>query len=93
MDGRIIQIMSFAMLTESLITYSKEFFIGGNFSLGMLFSIILGIIISIAYKLDIPEYLNLKSVVPYVGNILTGVLISRGSNYIYDILKTISSIK
>ena len=93
MNDKIISIFSLAILTESIITYFKEFFVNGDFSFSMLFSIILGIVIAVAYKLDLPEYLDLKSSIPYVGNILTGILISRGSNYIYDILKTITSIK
>ena len=93
MNNKIVEIASFAVLTESIITYFKEFFVNGDFSFSMLFSIILGIVIAVVYKLDLPEYLDLKSSIPYVGNILTGILISRGSNYIYDILKTITSIK
>ena len=93
MNDKIISIFSLAILTESLITYFKEFFGNGDFSFSMLFSIIWGIVIAIAYKLDLPEYLKLKSSIPYVGNILTGILISRGSNYIYDILKALTNIK
>ncbi len=93
MNNKIVEIASFAVLTESIITYFKEFFVYGDFSFSMLFSIILGIVIAVAYKLDLPEYLDLKSSIPYVGNILTGVLISRGSNYIYDILKALTNIK
>lgn len=93
MNNKIIEIISFAVLTESIITYFKEFFVYGDFPFSMLFSIILGVIIAIAYKLDLPEYLDLKSSIPYFGNILTGVLISRGSNYIYDILRTVTNIK
>lgn len=91
MNDKIISIFSLAILTESIITYFKEFFVNGDFSCSMLFSIIWGIIIAIAYKLDLPEYLDLKSSVPYVGNILTGILISRGSNYLYDILTSITN--
>jgi len=93
MNNEIIEIMSFAVLTESIITYFKEFFVNGDFSFSMLLSIVLGILIAVAYKLDLLEYLDLKSSIPYVGNVLTGVLISRGSNYIYDILKTVTSTK
>ena len=93
MNDKIISIFSLAILTESLITYFTEFFVNGDFSFSMLFSIIWGIVIAIAYKLDLPEYLKLKSSIPYVGNILTGILISRGSNYIYDILKALTNIK
>ena len=92
MNDKIISIFSLAILTESIITYFKEFFVYGDFSFSMLFSVILGVLIAVAYKLDLPEYLNLKSSIPYVGSVLTGILISRGSNYIYDILKSITNI-
>ena len=92
MDNKIVEITTFAILAESLITYFKEFFIGGNFSFSMLFSVILGIFIAIAYKIDLLEQVNLKSNISYIGNILTGILISRGRNYIYDILKSITKI-
>ncbi len=93
MNGKIISICSLAILTESIITYFKEFFVSTDFPFSMCFSIVLGVFIAVAYKLDLPEYLNLKSSIPYVGNILTGIVISRGSNYLYDILKSITDIK
>lgn len=93
MNDNIIKIMSLSVIVESVITYFKEFFVYGYFSISMVFSIILGISIAIIYKLDLPECLNLKSTVPYIGNILTGLLISRGSNYIYDVLKIVTDAK
>lgn len=93
MNDNIIKIMSLSIIVESVITYFKEFFVYGYFSISMIFSIILGISIAIIYKLDLPECFNLKSTVPYIGNILTGLLISRGSNYIYDVLKIVTDIK
>ena len=93
MNDKIISIFSLSILTESITTYFKEFFVYGDFSFSMLFSLILGGIIAVAYKLDLPEYLDLKSSFPYVGNFLIGILISRGSNYIYDLLKALTNIK
>ena len=55
-------------------------------------SICFGIIIAISYNLDLPEYFNIKSRIPYVGCILTGILLSRGSNYIFDLFSKITSI-
>ncbi len=92
MNDKITQVISFAVLVESLVTYFREFCVCENFSFSMLFSIVLGVLIAVAYKLDLPEHLNLKSSIPYVGNILTGILISRGSNYIYDVLKSVNNI-
>lgn len=93
MNDNIIKTMSLSIIVESVITYFKEFFVYGYFSISMIFSIILGISIAVIYKLDLPECFNLKSTVPYIGNILTGLLISRGSNYIYDVFKIVTDTK
>lgn len=82
----------FAILIEAIITYFNQFFVKGNFCWEMVFSIALGIVIAIAYKLDLPSHFNLKSNVPYVGCVLTGILLSRGSNYLFDLLNKISKI-
>ena len=59
----------------------------------MLFSIFLGIIIAVAYKLDLPAHFNLKSQIPYVGCVLTGILLSRGSNYIFDLIDKLTNVR
>lgn len=80
------------ILIEGIVTYFNEFFISGNTPWQMIFSLILGVIISTSYKLDLPQHLGLESTIPYVGSVLTGILISRGSNYIFDLLNKISDI-
>ncbi|MCY6355734.1 hypothetical protein [Clostridium sp. ZS2-4] len=52
-------------------------------------SIGIGILLSIAYGWDFPARLGLTSRISYIGQIITGMLISRGSNSIHDILKKI----
>ena len=80
MQENITSIMPLAIAVEATITYINQFFVDGEFCWEMLLSIVLGILISIAYEIDIPKYLNLHSRIPYLSNILTGILISRGSN-------------
>lgn len=84
---KIDNIIILSIITESLITYFNSFFGDSKFHFSMLLSVILGVIIAISYNLDLIENLELKSNIPYIGNILTGILISRGSNCIFDILK------
>ena len=91
MSNNIFEIVAFSILIESLITYYKEFFAGGNAPWEIIASLSLGIIVAIAYNLDLPAHFNLKSQIPYAGCILTGVLISRGSNYVFDIIKKLTS--
>lgn len=92
MENKIASIMPLAIIVEATITYINQFFVNGEFCYEMFLSIIFGIVISIAYEIDIPKYLNLNSRIPYLSNILTGILISRGSNYIYDLMIKIIQI-
>lgn len=81
-----------AILIEGIVTYFNEFFVSGNIPRQMIFSLILGMVISVSYELDLPNHLGLKSTIPYVGSILTGILISRGSNYLYDLINKLTKI-
>lgn len=81
-----------AMLVEGIITYFNEFFVSGVAPWQMILSLILGMVVAISYKLDLPAYLNMEAHIPYIGCILTGILISRGSNYLYDLISKITSI-
>lgn len=89
-DKKISGIIIMSIFIEAIITYVGQIFQNGSICVEMIFSIILGIIISIVYSFDIPAQFRLKASIPYVGNIITGFIISRGSNYIYDILSRIS---
>lgn len=90
MENKTFSIVTFAVLIEAIITYFNEFYVQGNICWQMVFSLVLGIVVAVAYKLDLPAYFNLKSDVPYVGCVLTGILLSRGSNYVFDLFGKLS---
>ena len=92
MENKTFGIVTFAVLIEGIITYTNQFLVQESFCWQMALSLVLGIIVAIAYKLDLPSYFNLKSDIPYVGCVLTGILLSRGSNYLFDILNKLISI-
>ena len=92
MENKTFGIAAFAILIEGIITYINQFLIQVNFCWQMALSLILGIIVAVAYKLDLPSYFNLKSDIPYIGCILTGILLSRGSNYVFDLIKSVASL-
>jgi len=47
-------------------------------------SAVLSIAICIAYKADILATLGVLSPLPYVGEIITGLIVGRGSNFLND---------
>ncbi len=92
MSEDISKITTTAVLVEGIITYINEFFVSGIVPWQMILSLTLGIVIAVAYKFDLPKYLKMESQIPYIGCILTGILISRGSNYVYETLKALNLI-
>ena len=91
MENKTFGIVTFAVLIEGIITYTNQFLVQESFCWQMVLSLVLGIIVAVAYKLDLPLYFNLESDIPYVGCILTGILLSRGSNYVFDLIAKISN--
>lgn len=75
-----------AMLVEGITTYIKSMAVDNCFTIGMWLSIIISIVISICYDIDIPEQFGISSKTAYIGNIISGLLIARGSNYLYDFI-------
>lgn len=90
----ITTIIAIAILTEALIEYGKT--IAESFEMKdyktfitQLVSVIIGIGMSFAFSINIFATGNF-TVAPVIGTVITGIIISRGSNYVSDILKRLS---
>ncbi len=55
----------------------------------MILSLIFGIFMAVVYKINLLKFLSIESEMPYVGFTLTGIFFSRGSNYVYDLMRKI----
>lgn len=88
-------IIAAAVLVEGLIQYGKtiaQAFETGEKRTGIiqLISIIIGVLIAFAFGANAFEALGM-AVNPMIGIFLTGIVISRGSNYASDLLKRIAN--
>ena len=88
-------IIAAAVLVEGLIQYGKtiaQAFETGEKRTGIiqLISIIIGVLIAFAFGANAFEALGM-AVNPMIGIFLTGIVISRGSNYASDLLKRIEN--
>lgn len=75
-----------AIFIEATTTYIKNTCVDFNITIGMCITFLIGIVISVVYDLDFPKQLGISTKVKFIGNIITGLIISRGSNYIYDFI-------
>jgi hypothetical protein len=81
-----------ASIAEAVWETLKMTWQNGKAKFDKLGALAVGILISISTGLDVLKLINLPSKIPYVGIILTGILISRGSNFVHDILASINNI-
>ena len=79
-----------AIAIEGIIYYVKSG-IENNMPKSCIASIILGIFVAVNFDIDVFEYSSLHSMLPFAGNALTGILLSRGSNYFFDMIGNLSS--
>jgi len=86
----VINILTAAFLVEAIWETLKLIWDKGKLCLDCIGSLVIGVLISILAKIDIFELQGLVLSIPFIGYILTGILISRGSNFIHDLYGKIS---
>ena len=89
MEG-ITLILAISVLGEALVEYAKsvyDFFENKEFKKGItqLITILLGVVLAYAFNNDIYAVLGI-TVYATVGTLLSGVIISRGANYVSDLI-------
>lgn len=77
-----------AFLVEALIQtlkpiYDKE----TGWNLDKIISVFVGILVCLVTSVDLFAELGFVVSIPYLGSVLTGVIASRGSNFVHDIFK------
>ncbi len=85
----IMSVMAISVVVEGLVSYAKMLVVDRKIEWQIVVAVALGVIFAIAYGIDVFALLGMKSIIPYFGNVMSGVLLSRGSNYIFDMFKTI----
>ena len=94
----IILIIVMAIVVEALIEYAKTIgkaFTGGAWKTAVtqLAAIALGVLLCFVTGGDLFAAVGITFAWPWLGAVLTGVIISRGANYVSDFIKRLQSVK
>lgn len=87
------QLVIVAILIEAIWENIKMVWQNGKFSIDKIGSLVISILICILAKIDIFPIVNLSIMVPVIGSILTGIIVSRGANFVHDLFNKISGDK
>ena len=88
----LLTLFVLAILAESVWETLKMTWQEGKISIDRIGALVVALILCVGVKLDILALLGINVTIPFLGVILTGILISRGSNFIHDLLVKIGQV-
>lgn len=82
-----------ALIAESVWETLKMTWQQGKVSIDRIGALVVSLIVCIDVKLDILSLLGISTTIPFIGVVLTAILISRGSNFVHDLLVKMGQVK
>lgn len=89
----ILSLVILALLGESIWETAKMIWQDGKLSLDRIGAIVIGELLAIGAGIDLLSLAGVPLHIPYLGLILTGLLISRGANFVHDLLQNIDNMR
>jgi hypothetical protein len=89
----LIPLLVMALIAEAVWETLKMTWQQGKFSWDKIGALVVGLLVSFGAQLDILAMAGVTLVIPYLGYVLSGILISRGSNFVHDLWTAISNLK
>lgn len=90
--GNYATILILAVIVEGTVNILKSLYTDGKLDKSVLLSLVVGIVLAFTTGLDLLAVTGVEALVPYVGVALTGIFVSRGSNYLHDLIEKLTDI-
>ena len=81
----ITALLFFSILIEGFVEYIKLSF-QNKMCAEIIGAMVCGVGVAFAYHLDFFSAIGITTDVPYISNVLTGLILARGSNYVFDLI-------
>ena len=81
------QLIIIAILIEAIWENLKMIWKDKKVNVNMLGVLIISVAVCLLTKADIFPIVGINMIVPFVGSVLTGIIVSRGANFVNDLFK------
>lgn len=88
-----MKLLIIAASVEALWETLKMFWDGEKVDINRIGSAILGILLCLLANVDFFALVGVELSIPIVGVVLSGLLVSRGANFVHDLLKIVYEIQ
>lgn len=89
----MLSLIIVSMIAEAVWETLKMVWEKGKFHFDKIGALSIGLIIALSTRMDMLAMLGIATHMPYIGIILTGILISRGSNFMHDLLSAVNNVQ
>lgn len=87
----ILQLIMLAFVVEATWETSKMVWDNNKVSVDRIGALIIGLAVTLVYQVDLLATLEITPQSNILGVILTGILISRGGNYVHDLVGSLKA--
>ena len=91
--GELMGFIASAVIVEGILSYAKEIVENKKIHWEIIVAILIGCLVAFNLNLDFFKMLGLEETYGIIGVILTGILISRGSNYVFELYDRLTKWK
>lgn len=88
-----MQLVIVAILVEAIWENIKMVYQEGKLSISRIGSLVISIIICVIANVDIFPVVGVSMSIPFIGSILTGIVVSRGANFVNDLFSNLKGVK
>lgn len=88
-----MQLIIVAILVEAIWENIKMVYQGGKLLISRIGSLVISIIICVIANVDIFPVVGVSMSIPFIGSILTGIVVSRGANFVNDLFTKLKEVK
>lgn len=81
------QLIIISILVEAIWENLRMIWDKNKLNINMLGSLLLSMIICTLAQINIFEIVGINLIVPVIGSLLTGIIVSRGANFVNDLFK------
>ena len=79
------QLIIIAILIEAIWENLKMIWQNRKLSINMIGVLIVSMLVCLLARIDIFPIVGISLIAPYIGSILTGIIVARGSNFVSDL--------
>lgn len=88
-----MQLIIVAILVEAIWENIKMVYQEDKLSKSMIGSLVISVLICVVANIDIFPVVGVSMSIPFIGSILTGIVVSRGANFVDDLFSKLKEVK